>query len=791
MPVKGPEKYTAKYWHDQITNAEERYKKFCEQAKQSIEVYNTKKKIDEVERRINCWWSLVNTLLPAYYSSTPKAQVELKKKAGSQIHSLAAVALERATQWEMDEGFDFDQGGLDAALHFLLTGLGVLWARYDAKIQKKELEITLIRGQSGLVMADGKPYTGGESEVKEKEDGSLYCCEEYEAKENEAAILELINFDDFRCSDARNASEIEWKARRAWLCEEEATEIFGPDIAKDLSYDSFPESFKRDPNSGKRDEYNGKAELWEIHCEESGKVYWLQAKGEKSVLQSDTPKLKFEDFYPCVEIRASTDPLSVVPVSDYEHCKDQILLCERLTTRKHALIQSIRTNFGYDATVPELGDFFNGDLKGIPVKNWPSYKSRGGLASSMEFQDPTPYVQALAVITEQEREAWDKLCEMTKCSDLLRGQTDPNKTATANRLENAWSSLGLIVRQNQFANFIGRAVGKLGTVIAQAYSPERISDISDLKGLVAPLAENDPMKAQAIEQQVLAVIKNDVESAYRIEIASDSMVALNERQERQDAVDLVQSAGAFFQQMQQMVEQYPPMVTLGIELFQFIVRRYRGGKELEPIFIDALQKVGAMAQQKQEAAQQQPPDPAMIAAQTQMQIAQMDGQTAYMKAQTDIQLAQMKDQREAAAQQFEQVVRSRELELEAQKVSVSMMEVQAKIAQGQQQLELESQKANTQTAKDMLQMQVDKHMQQVDAMIRQQEANTKELAAKMQAWEKLQEERRLAQVELGQKKERERPIQIINQIPAPKNKKITKLKNADGSETYKSEEADD
>lgn len=791
MPVKGPEKYTAKYWHDQITNAEDRYKTFCDRAKQSIEVYNTKHKIDEVERRINCWWSLVNTMLPAYYSSTPKAQVELKKKAGTQAHSLAAVALERCTQWEMDEGFDFDQVGLDSALHFLLTGIGVLWARYEANISKKEVRLNLIRTESGLITPDGKLWKGKETEVEEATDGSLTCCQEYEAKEGERAILELVNYDDFRCSDARNVSEIEWKARRAWLCEEEAEEIFGKDIAGDLSYDSFPESFKRDVNAGNKDEYNGKAELWEIHCEESGKVYWLQAKGEKSVLQEDEPRLKFEDFYPCVEIRSSTDPLSIIPVSDYEHAKDQILLCERLTSRKHALIQSIRTNFGFDATMPELADFFTGDLKGIPVKNWPSYKGRGGLASAMEFQDPTPYVNALQIVSEQEAAAWDKLCEMTKCSDLLRGQTDPTKTATANRLENAWSSLGLIVRQNQFANFIGRAVGKVGTIIAQAYSPERIAEISDLKGLIQPLAA-DPMQAQTLEQEVLGIIKNAEEMAFRIEIASDSMVCLNERQERQDAVDLIQSSGAFFQQMQQMIEQYPPLITLGIQLFQFIVRRYRGGKELEPIFIDALQKTGQMAQQKQEAAQQQPPDPAMIAAQTQMQIAQMDAQTQQQKSMADFQIAQAKEQREAAAMQFEQLVKSRELELKTQELSLAQMELQAKIGVDQQRLQLDQQQAATQTAKDVLQMQIDKHMQQVDAMIRQQEADTKDLAAKLNTWETIQEERRLAQVELGTKtKEPKQPIQIINQIPAPKNKKITKLKNADGSETYKSEEAED
>jgi len=781
---KAREKYSSRYWADQITQRLDDHKKFWEAAKQSIDVYNTTHKIDDVERRMNCWWSLVNTMLPAYYSSTPKAEVSLKKKAGSSLYTLAGTILERNVQHEMDDGFDFDQVGLDSALQYLLTGIGVLWARYEPNISTKSVKIGLIKSATGQILdASGKPYEGKE-EPQEGEHG-LFIERECECKEDEGAVLDVVNYDDYLVSDARNQGEIEWRARRAWLSEEEALETFGADIADELSFDSFPENIAK--NRDKRDKMDGKAELWEIYCEEAGKVFWCQVKGSDSILQSGEPPIEFEGFYPCVEIRSYTDPLSVIPRSDYEHVKDQILEVERLTTRIAAVTQAIRTNFAYDSTLKELEDFMTGDLKGVPVVNWPSYKGRGGLANSMEFMNVQPYVQALEVLQNAREVAWNKLCESLKCSDLLRGQTDPTKTATANRLENAWSSLGLIVRQNQFANFIGGAIGKLGTIIAQQFSPEHLLMAADADDLINPISNGDPMQAAQIKQDVLAIIKNESEMCYRIQIASDSMVALNERQERQDAADLIQSAGAFFQQMQQMIEQYPPLSTFGMQLFQYVIRRYRGGKELEPIFMDALTKMTQIAQQKQDAAAQQPPDPKIIEQQTRMQIAQMESQDAHQKNMLEAQALQTKSQLEMQAQQFEQFMKGKELELKAQEVNIALMTAQADIADKATRAGLEDKKLTTEATLSALQMHIDKQMSQVDAMIKQQEANTKELASKLHAWEKINEERRLAQVELGTKEKL--PIQIINQLPEtkPTQRIVRKLSDAKG-EFYKSED---
>jgi len=153
-------KYSPRWWKAQISEAEERRKSFIDQAEESIRVYNAQKDrtvMNDVERRINVWWYCINTLLPAYYSSTPQAEVDLRKRSGSLPYQLGSVILERNTQYAMDVHFSFDQVGYLAALQFLLTGQAVLWARYAPRFETVMQEIALVKTPDGLMTGDGNP----------------------------------------------------------------------------------------------------------------------------------------------------------------------------------------------------------------------------------------------------------------------------------------------------------------------------------------------------------------------------------------------------------------------------------------------------------------------------------------------------------------------------------------------------------------------------------------------------------------------------------------------------------
>jgi hypothetical protein len=784
-------KYSPRWWKSQITQADRRYEKFIKSADESIKVFNGVKEIETLKdapRRLNVWWYCVNTLLPAYYSSTPKAEVNLRKRAGGLPYELGSVILERNTQYSMDCHFSFDKVGYNAALQFLLTGQAVLWARYAPKFEKVFQEIAVIRDPSGvLIQGDGTPYEGDTEGFSEATNGILVSSVEVEQKVSEKAILEVVQFSDYRCSDARNEAEIEWQARRAFLGREEATALFGEEKADKLNYDSIPEVNKRDA-SRQDEKFEGKAEIWEIWCEATNKVYWIQTGNDDVLIEETEPPIKFEGFYPCSVIRQTQDPNSVIPVSDYSHVKDQILEVERLTTRIHALTQAVRPNFLYDAAMGDyLEQLFQDDLKGIGVTGWTANKGRGGLQGGMEFLPVEQFVNVLNTLQQNRQAALQQLYETLKVSDLLRGTSEQYKSATANRLESAWSSLGLIVRQNMFCKFISDAIMHLGTIIAEQFDEQRIMETADADALIEPTIyipappppppapepmpgqegmppdesgmppmappQPDPMQlVEEMKQQIISIFRDNTMRNYRIEIASDSMVAIDQQQQQQEGTMLLQAAGGFFDQMRGLVEQYPPLAQFSLALFQNFIKRFKGGKEVDGLFSKAFKEIEAIAKAKEEAAKQPPPpDPKTLEIQGRMQIAQVESQArlqatqmemqdkavknqlAYQDQQLKMQRDQLESQLRVQEQQFKEYMEQQRLAIDQQEVQVKAQAVQVDM------LKVQS-SAQTEADKNLIKQET----QQMAHILEIQRLELENMRIKLSESEKLMEERRLA-----------------------------------------------
>lgn len=825
------QKYSPRWWKAQITQSNSRRRHFIESAEESIRVYNAQKQVgvlNDAERRLNVWWYCINTLLPAYYSSTPKAQVELRKRAGSLPYELGSIILERNTQYAMDTHFDFDQVGFQAALHFLLTGQACLWARYAADFEKVFQEIAVIKDPEGnLIDGKGQPYTGDAEGLTQTAGGIFISSIEVEQKTNERALLEIVQYNDYFCSDARCEAEIEWQARRAFMDYDQAEQMFGKDVAEDLSYDSFPEVMKKEL-ARDQDKYEGKAELYEIWCQATNKVYWLQTTGEKTIIESSEPPTKFEKFYPCSVIRQSLDPDSVIPVSDYAHVKDQILEVERLTTRIHAVTQAIRTNSLYDATLGnQVEMLMTGDLKLIPVTNWPSYKQRGGLANGIEAMNIEPYINALNILQGARQTALQQLYETLKVSDLLRGTSEQYKSATANRLESQWSSLGLIVRQNMFAKFISDSISNLGTIIAEQFDEKTIMDIGDadsvieptivippppppappmpmggempmepgMEGMMPPMPPPEPpfdplAEIDNVKMQIMDILRDNKKRSYRIQIASDSMIALDQAQQQREGAELIQTAGAFFDQMRGMIEQYPPLLDFSIAFFQNMIKRYKGGKELDGMFSKALQQIGEIAKAKEEAAKQPPPpDPVMQEMQARMQIAQIESQARLQVTQMEMQDKATKNQLSYQEQQLRMQRDQLDAQLAVQKMQFDEYIEQQKLALTQQELQIKQSAVQV----DMLQVQgrnesdankqaIQQETNRMQQLLELQKLELENMRVKLSESEKLMEERRLnAQNEIERisrtmellqaKPAAAMPSQQVVQMERPKKKK--------------------
>lgn len=822
------ERFSGSYWKTEVTKAEERSKKFVEAAEESIRVYNAQRQVgilNDTERRLNSWWYCVNTLLPAYYSSTPKAEVSLRKLSGGVLEEISAVVLERNIQYLLDCEFPFDQVGYNAALQFLLTGRAVLWARYDVEIEKEEVEIALFTAPDGTLLDEkGQPYEGDVSETRQGPGGIVLAKIEIEKKDDESAVLDVVQYCDYFCSDARNETEVAWRAKRAYLTRIDAERIFGTEKADKLAYDSFPDKSMKDWNKDDS-KYEGKAEVYEIWCKESEMVYWGSKSVDEFVFQKEEPAIDFEGFFPCTVIAQSQDPDSVIPVSDYVHVRDQVLEIERLTTRIHAVTQAIRTNGLYDAALGlQVEQLMIGDLKMVPVTNWPSYKSRGGLQAGVEFMDIAPYVNALQILQGARQTALDQLYETLKVSDLLRGTSEQYKSATANRLESQWSSLGLIVRQNMFTKFVSDAIAKLGAIVASQFEPEYVFEVADANALIAPLLPPppEPPAPQAgpdgqplppppmplydpiaiieqFKQQIVELLRDEDRLNYRIAIASDSMVAIDQQQSQAEGAQLMETCGAFFEQMRTLIEQYPPLLGFSIELFKNMIKRFKGGKELDGIFTKALEQVGEIARAKEEAAKQPPPpDPKMQEMQGRLQIAQIEAQARMQVTQIESQDAQTKNF--IANQEMQMRMQKEQLgaQLSMQKAQLEQYIAEQELALKQQELQIKASavqvdmmKAQAMASNDSMKNEIAAENNRLGGLLEVQKLEAQQMQFRLSQQEKLMEERRLAteqQVEMirlkmdaTQRFAQQSPIMIQTDKPMVVEKAPTRSKKRKGT----------
>jgi hypothetical protein len=186
---------------------------------------------------------------------------------------------------------------------------------------------------------------------------------------------------------------------------------------------------------------------------------------------------------------------------------------------------------------------------------------------------------------------------------------------------------------------------------------------------------------QALIPQALQLIQDKPLRSFRIQVDSDSLVQIDENQNKRDRVEFLQAMGGFLTQALPMGQQAPELVPMLIELVKFGVGAYKKAAPIEGTIDQAMQQLQMKQQQMAANPTPPPPDPEMMKLQAQAQTEQMrmqataqaeqmrvqaDGQIAQAKAQAEMQIAQMKMQADAALeaqkQQHLQAMKQAELD---------------------------------------------------------------------------------------------------------------------------------
>lgn len=591
--TSSPQK-TRAFWLQNLNAYKKDYRAWDTDVKRIVDKYKAKSTVRSLrdlilasDARFNILWSNVELLKPALYARIPKPDVERRHKDNDRIARLGAEVLERSLDFEISE-YDFDGPIRAAVLDYLLAGRGVCRVFYEPQFST-EID----------------PVTNQEIEVKT----------------GECVKIKYVFLRDFAHGSGRLWNEVSWVAFKNYETRDSLIQRFGEELGKKIPLDYSP---GKDLDSNDRQSENvlSRAQIWEIWDKETKNVYWI-SESYPDILDTKPDPYGLKDFFPVPEplfATVSTDIL--VPVPDYILYQTHAITLDVIQQRKGAVLDAIRANGVYNAAWgTDISNILkNNDGKLWPIQNWKELSDKGGLEGIMEFVPIQHFITVLEVLDRAAETEKQNVYEITGVSDILRGATDPNETASAQQLKSEFGNLRLSARQTAVQKFIRDLISMMGEILAEKFDSETLLAISGYE-LMPDANPQDPMEWQ----QVVGLLQNDPLRRYSIDIETDSTLALNSEAQKASWTEYLTAVGGFLEQASNVVTQTPALAPFFKEALLATSRAYKAGSSLEDTLSSSFD---ALIQQLQQPPPPPPPDPSV-------QVAQINAQTAQQKMQID------------------------------------------------------------------------------------------------------------------------------------------------------------
>jgi hypothetical protein len=595
--------------------------------------------------KFNILWSNVQTLIPAVYARLPKAAVSRRFGDNDPVGRVASQLIERSLDFEIEHYTDFRSAMRHAVEDRFLGGRGVAWVRYEPHVVAQDMPED---GYQITEDVDKETGAGNEGNVSTLDGSAGMDAEPQEEIEYECAPTDYVHWKDFGHSIARTWEEVTQVWRWVYMTREALIERFGEEVGNKIPLDAGPETNKQ-YGQNNRDFTRAKiCELWDLETE---KVYWLSKNVGQIIDERDDP-LQLEQFFPCAKpLYATMTSDTLIPVADFVLYQDQAQELDILTDRIDGLVKALRIRGVYDASQPALqrllteGD--NNTL--IPVDKWMGFSEKGGLKGSIDILPIDQIANALIQCYRARDEIKGQIYEITGISDIVRGQTAASETATAQQIKGQYAGLRLRSMQEDVALFASSLIRLKAQIICSKFQPQTIIQYA--------AAEQMSDADKQLVPEALMLIKDKVLRNFRIEVAADSLVQIDENQNKRDRVEFLQAMGGFLSQALPMGQQAPELVPMLIDMVKFGMSAYKQATPIEGTIDQALEQM----KQKQAMAAQQPPQP-----DPEMLKMQADQQREQARTEADMQIEQVKMQSEAALEKQKQDFEAWKVQFEAQ-----------------------------------------------------------------------------------------------------------------------------
>jgi hypothetical protein len=670
MPTKT---LTPEQWHAELDSAYQREKNWRKDALGYVQLFEAGKR---TENQYNILYANTEVLAPAVYNSTPRPVVQRRFKDEDPMGKLASTAVQRVLEYMVDDGRPdesaFDDLLKSAVQEALVPGRGVTRFRYEAEIVGKQ-----------DVLPDGdldndESEEGGETAPESQEPA--------ESVQSEYVCGEEVPWDRFRHGYAKKWKDVPWVSFEHDYTREELKADFPPEIVAQLPEITAGAGEDEDSEftegDGPASERKGAkiVKVFEIWDKSSETVIFISPLVKDLVLKSVPDPLKLSGFFPCPRPLVFLDKMSsLVPVAPYSLYEEQAKELNRITTRINRLLSMLKVRGFYDGTLQGIEQVLkgeDGDL--VPVENAAAMQQGQTLDKAIWLIPIDKIITVLQQLYTARPLIKSVIFEISGIADVMRGSSAASETLGAQKIKESWGTLRLKRAQKAVARYARDCLRIMAELGIRHFSQETLQGMTGLpyptdgqkQQIQATLQQavmyGDQQQAAQLAQQaqqpswgqVLALLGDDIQRSYRIDIETNSTVDAEATEDKENIAELLNAISQFLNGVGPLIQEGMMPFEIAKNMLLAIVRRFRFGPDLED-------------QLKQMQAPQPKPDPKVEAA-------QMKGQQDAQKHQLDMQAMQAK-------MAFEQQKMQMELELEREKLAMERQSLQNKMAMQQQQ----------------------------------------------------------------------------------------------------------
>lgn len=612
-------------WAKEIAIADTAEKKWRERGASIYQLYEGGERESQVElpageQSFNILWSNTETLLPAVYNSSPQPDVRRRFRDDDPVGKAASLVLERSISYAIDTE-DFDDTLEDSVLDMLLPGRGLARIKYEPLFIQQMMP-PAAPGQEPQPRLD--PVSG----------------EPMEEKADERSFVEHVQWDDFLRGPGKRWSHLPWIGFKHRLKRDQLVRMFGEEMAKNVPL-VFPEGMENNKDQEKM--AFATAEIIEVWDKETMTVFFVCMNYKDEPLRSDADPMKIKGFWPVPKpLMAIKNSRTLVPKPLFQMYEAKAVELERISRRINSAVRVCKLRGVYDATLSEVEKLLTADdTDMIAVQNAARYYSQpgGGIDKAIWMMPVNAVVQVLAALYTAQNECKQTIYEITGISDVVRGATNPNETATAQRYKAQFGGIRLKTMQNKVKRFGRDLIRLMADVICSNYDAATFASITGLKyptgeekkaaqaqlqaqqqqaqaqmqmqandamaqGLPAPppqAPQLDPKlqeTANAVSwDEIIEVLRSDKQRCYKIDVETDSTIAETLETDMEGLQQVLTALVTFISQAIPLVQM--GMLTMdGLKSVALqIVRRARMGSAVE----DAIEGMQAPPPQQPQA----------------------------------------------------------------------------------------------------------------------------------------------------------------------------------------------